>query len=386
MTKLMTVNNVLKIALSIIAVSALSLGANAQFKGLGNKLKQKATQTATNKVDEAERKAVHKAEAAATNKVNLEVEYKTQRNAPTLGTGYDIDDLYDAVNYWLDLQEMANKKKDIVWLAGEKGRQATNYYNELINDNSRNNARFNSFEETKKRFETIADASNALLYEGYPDRTGVSDQEYMPMCLKWYVEKAKKNKGDAKEYYIVNGCAVRYLSFFSGRYTDSPEIQKQTKELIKLWDKLDASVREKNVNNDPHKSFQEIKDSRAEYDRKQAEEKARKEAERKAAIEASKQTLTPGALNKKLNAQVLALARNVEPGVIKVVIENNSWNVQRNALGAILRRTIMAWVVVKDADGNLIAKDYSFAQDYMGGGKYGKLKNRGVGVRSVYVK
>ncbi len=148
---------------------------------------------------------------------------------------------------------------------------------------------------------------------------------------------------------------------------------------------MDEDYKAKYPNANPYLTYDGIKEKQA-AERKAAEERKAAAAAKKAAeIEASKQTLKAGALNKSLNAQVLKLAKQRVPKCTKVVVINDSWNVQRE-YGTPVRRTVLAWVVYKDDDGNLVANDYGFAQEYMGGGKYGTLKNYSVGVRKVYVK
>jgi hypothetical protein len=46
----------------------------------------------------------------------------------------------------------------------------------------------------------------------------------------------------------------------------------------------------------------------------------------------------------------------------------------------------MAWAVYRNKKGKLEAHDYSFCQDYQGGGRYGALRYKGVGTTTVYVK
>ena len=97
-------------------------------------------------------------------------------------------------------------------------------------------------------------------------------------------------------------------------------------------------------------------------------------------------TLTPGAMNKQLNAQVLALIKKQDASIIRVVVINDSWQVHYNG-NTPTDRAVMAWAVYKDnKTGKLTAHDYSFCEDYQGGGKYGKLRYKGIGMRTVLVK
>lgn len=387
----MKLNNIIKVSLVAVAVIACSLSASAQFKNLGNRIKQNAKNAVQNKVertvDNAVDNAINTVEKEAKKQLDMAVEYKTQLNAPNLDECNDIDKMYDAFEYWANLQEMANKKKDVEWLCSDKGEQMGAIFNKIANDNSKEVARWHSWSTAQERCSEVGKATRALLYDGYPKAEDYSgnNNAFLAAALKWYVEKAKKGKKNAKQYYTSNGAATRYLAFCTDRYTDDEAIEKQTKELRKLYDKMDESYKAKYPNANPYLTCEQVKKEEAEAKARAAKEKAEREAKRKAEIEASKQTLKPGALNKSMNAQVLKVAKAKFPGVIKVVVENDSWTVKREG-GAIARRTLLAWVVTKDAEGNLVAHDYGFAQDYMGGGKYGSLHHYSVGLRQVYVK
>lgn len=378
----------------VVLALVFATSANAQFSGLGNKLKNKVEKKVENEAKSAEKKAekkvekeakkqVKKAENEAKKQVNLAVEYKTQLNAPKVDEKSDIDELYEALDYWCSLEEMGLKKKDVEWLTSDKGERYKEIYNIILNRNDKGVARFNSFETAQTRFQTLGKSVNEFLYNGEPKPDDTN--ETLAKRLKWYVDKAKKGKTNAKRYYTVNGGAIRYLSFTSKRYTDTPEIQKQTAELCKLWDQVDSEYQAKFPNCNPHLSYDEVI---AKYEQEQAERKKKAEAAkaaRKKEIEAKKETLKPGALNKTMNAKVLKLAKERVPECVKVVVESSSWDVKRE-YGSIVRRVLIAWVITKDNDGNLVAHDYGFAQEYLGGGKYGELRNYSVGLRSKYVK
>jgi hypothetical protein len=85
-------------------------------------------------------------------------------------------------------------------------------------------------------------------------------------------------------------------------------------------------------------------------------------------------------MNKSLKAKALAVAKAEDSSVIDVVITSNHWNVtpleRRSVSGYVIRNTKMG----KQASGR------SWCQDYMGGGKYGSLRNFGVGLDSFYIK
>ena len=391
-------NNVMKAIMAALAIAVAGLNANAQFGNLGNRIKQKAKQAVENKVESTVNNAVNSAVNGAVNKVeqtaqnavsnakqtiNVAAEYKTMANRPTVDKSSSISDKYAALDYWMNLQEYANKKKDVEWLTSDNGEESTKVINLILNDSNKENSSY-SYEAEYNRYKTIASATHDILYDGEP--TEGEGSELLAAKLKWYVNKAKKGKENAKAYYTINGAAIRYLGFDSGKYSDTEEIQKQTKELVKLYENnVSDEYKAKYPNCNPTWSYDDIQTKKAEAQKAEEERKAAAAAKKKAQIEASKQTLKAGSLDKSLNAKVLKLAKQRVPGCIKVVVESSSWNVVREN-GAIVRRTVLAWVVTKDDSGNLVANDYGFAQEYLGGGKYDALRNYSIGVRKVYVK
>ena len=380
----MTTNKFSKILFAAAFALCFGLSANAQLGGLLNKAKNAAKNKVENAIKNEADKQVDNAVSSAKKEVNKNVEYKTQLNAPQVTKDSDIDDIYSALDYWLDLQEMANNKKDIEWLCSAKGDKSTEIINIILNHGSKDVARFHSFEKEKTRYEEVAKVTNQILNDGKPE---IKDEASLAETMKWFYEKAKKGKQNAKNYYTVNGAAYRYLCFSSGRYKDTPEIQKINKEFIKLWnEKVDADYKAKYPNCDPNMTYEQIQEKVAAEKKASEERKAAAAAKKKADIEASKQTLKAGSMNKSLNAKVLKLAKEVKPNVTKVVIENSSWTIDRNAFGTILRRKVLAWLVYTNDEGYEVANDHCFAEEYMGGGKYGSLKHYSVGVRTVYVK
>ena len=91
-----------------------------------------------------------------------------------------------------------------------------------------------------------------------------------------------------------------------------------------------------------------------------------------------------GSLNKQFKAQALKLAKQNDPSVIDVVITSNTWDIKRE-YGVPKHRVIYGYVIRNDEVGKHASKR-SWCQDYQGGGKYGGLRNFGVGTESFYVK
>ncbi|MGP1421050.1 MAG: hypothetical protein ACTTKI_05620 [Tannerella sp.] len=93
---------------------------------------------------------------------------------------------------------------------------------------------------------------------------------------------------------------------------------------------------------------------------------------------------TPRMRNAQLEATMLRLANAHFSGikVEKVFIMDSDWRIQRNAVGAILRRTLNTAIVVKESNGKYYLRDLSFEQPYSGGGGYGATKVYGTGVKN----
>lgn len=341
-------------------------------------VKNEVKKTAQKTTDKAEEKAVSGVEQ----KTGSEPEHTTVSNEPQVNEESYIDEKYKALDYWLNLQETAINKKDIEWLTSDKNTKVSDCFNLILNDELKEVASKHKFGTVETRFRDLAGRANALLYEGQPKYNGV---ESLPGILQWALDKAKAGEANTRAFYTVNGAAMRQLCYSSGRYAESAAAEKIIKEYIPLWDSLDEAYKAKYPNCDPRLTYADIQAKEAAVKKEREEREAKAEAERKARIEAAKQTLTPGALNASLNAAVLKLAKQREPKCERVVVISNNWKIHHRGAN-ISHRTITAWVVYRNKDGNLVASDYSFAQDYQGGGKYGALRNHGVGLSTVYVK
>jgi hypothetical protein len=91
-----------------------------------------------------------------------------------------------------------------------------------------------------------------------------------------------------------------------------------------------------------------------------------------------------GSLNKSLKAKALSCAKAEDSSIIDVVITSNTWDIKRE-YGVPKHRVVYGYVIRKTEVGKQASKR-SWCQDYMGGGKYGGLRNFGVGTESFYVK
>lgn len=92
-----------------------------------------------------------------------------------------------------------------------------------------------------------------------------------------------------------------------------------------------------------------------------------------------------GAMNASMKAKVLPLEKAITDAVVDCVVTSDSWEVQRDAAGNILRRVIYGYSIVQTKRGKQATR-VSWAEDYMGGGNYGAVHSYGVGGGQFYVK
>lgn len=88
-----------------------------------------------------------------------------------------------------------------------------------------------------------------------------------------------------------------------------------------------------------------------------------------------------------LAGKALASAKQSESyaDAIAVVIDDQSWTIDFNALGSPVRRKAGGWVIKNTKYGKK-AYRAQFAEDYMGGGSYGEIKLYGIGGDQHFVK
>lgn len=92
-----------------------------------------------------------------------------------------------------------------------------------------------------------------------------------------------------------------------------------------------------------------------------------------------------GKMHAQLKAQALQVAKAEDPDVVDVIITSAAWDVKMKGLVPLLRN-VYGYYVVKDAQG-LMCLSRAWTEDYLGNGKYGKMRPGGVGVGSpFYIK
>ncbi|MEK7225705.1 MAG: hypothetical protein AAB221_08480, partial [Bacteroidota bacterium] len=79
-----------------------------------------------------------------------------------------------------------------------------------------------------------------------------------------------------------------------------------------------------------------------------------------------------GMKNLAMEQQMLAALNKLgwKENFTKVVINSSDWTVKKNELGVILYRIVSAVGIFKDFDGKCMYQEFTFRQDYAGGGKF----------------
>lgn len=83
-----------------------------------------------------------------------------------------------------------------------------------------------------------------------------------------------------------------------------------------------------------------------------------------------------------LEAQMLRLSGIYKDGrtPVKAILKSSDWTIGRNAAGQITERRRTAYIIFRMPDGSHRLVDLGFRQLYQGGGRYGALQQRGVGM------
>ena len=402
---------------AIATVFAFSFTAEAQFGNIGNKIKNKVEQKTKetinkeknkieNKIDNAvdnaidagkkkvEDKAnefidaqIDKVENAVMEKIDGWLAYKPNLNVDNSSS---IDDLYTAFEYLIAVQAQKAEKKDIEYLCSEDGQKATEIWNIIESRGDKYSSASHDYNVDRKCFDSITELTTNVLEAGAP-KVIDGNSESLASAVSYYYDKYKSSKkGNAKAYYLAKAAQVRYEGIALNNCFDNAALQKVNNDLKKAW-KKEKMEKRKDYSNferfDPNKPYETISSEKASY--KQQLERRREElAEmKKAQVEANQMPLpTGGKLNKAMNSKVLAAAKaKFGAAAEKVVITNAAWDTELDN-GSTVRRTLEAWVIMKDADGFYIADLNTFAEDAVTAKKYGQtywLQSSG---KTSYVK
>lgn len=413
-------------AITVVAMMA-GLGtmtANAQLGGLGNALK--------NKVKNEVSKTKTAAPEAAKEKVAETVQNIQDGVRPDEEKFWNSDmgdcvrikgqqgTLYEgnAKSSWEQLQEwrkdlhlMTMNSKTVIANAlyylyrMEEAADEQNFDNQELEYFTRSGAMYNFIENIVRESEGVKDEFRyneykdhynaaygkiwAKLWAGLPkkeatakeDRAKFADGTYNQ--IEFEIGKSNEYSGKMKEWYLDWAYSAYNLNASFGYLLESDSRYEQV--LADLKSAIAQTSEEFQARN-PVKTAPQLRD---EY-KAEKEQMAKEEAERKAAQEAAiAASMQPWPATKMGDAAFLnaclaaARAQFPEEDAKRVTILNSTWQIDRDGFGNIVRRRVSAWVDIKK-DGKRYATNYGFAQDYMGGGKYGKTYFFGVGTRSGF--
>lgn len=387
----------------IVAVATFSFTADAQFGNLGNKIKNKIEQKTKetinkeknkveNKINDAvdnaidtgkkklEDKAnefidaqIDKAESAILDKIESWTAYKPNLNVDRTSS---IDDLYTAYEYLIATQAEKAEKGDVEYLCSSDGQKATDIWEIIESRGDKYSSPSHDYTTDRKFYVAASVLTHNALLEGEPDVID-GNSESLAKAVEWNYNKYKASKkGNAKTYYLARAAQTRYEGIALHNCFDNSSLQKVNADLVKAWKKEKMEKKDnyasKYAQFDPNKPYETIAGEKESYKASIERKKAELAEIKKADVEANQMDMpTGGKLNKTMNAKVLAAAKKkFGSGVEKVVINNAAWDSEYDN-GSLVRRTLEAWVVMKDAEGFYIADLNTFAEDAITAKKFG---------------
>lgn len=260
-------------------------------------------------------------------------------------------------------------------------------------------APFTDYKVWSEEYGNLEHEWNGVIYDGYPRKAFMGDAnatdaekiEGANERMAWCIEKAKAcpYPNGKLEYITFANLSLSRLYYNELIDDSNAKVNGYRKEMVEIYDHIDESAFKA--------SGQEKKAGEAYYwtrKRSDAEKKAYKEeqakakAERDAKIAANSKPMPASKMGDAalLSSCLKAIQQQFPKEEAKAVsIINPTWMIDRDVYGNILRRRVSAWVNIKDPDsGRRIARSYGFAQEYMGGGKYGSTIFYGVGTEAPF--
>ena len=401
-----------------------TMTANAQLGGLGNALKNKVK----NEAAKAKANAPETAKVAAEAKVqNLQDGIRSDeekfwnsdmgdcvRIVGQEGTLYEgnAKSSWEQLQEWkTDLPTMTMNSKTVIANAlyylyrMEEAADEQNFDNQELEYFTRSGEMYNFIENMVREAEGVKDQFRyneykehynaaygkiwAKLWAGLPKKAATAKEDRAKFAegtynqIEFEIGKSNEYSGKMKEWYLDWAYSAYNLNASFGYLLESDPQYNQV--LADLKSAIAQTSEEFQARN-PVKPAAQLRD---EY-KAEKEQLAKEEAERKAAREAEiAASMQPWPATKMGDAAFLnaclaaARAQFPEEDAKRVTILNSTWQIDRDGFGNIVRRRVSAWVDIKK-DGRRYATNYGFAQDYMGGGKYGKTYFFGVGTRSGF--
>ena len=412
-----------------ITVFALMAGlgtmtANAQLGGLGNALKNKVKNEVSKTKEAAPETAKQKVAAQVQNvqdgvRSDEEKFWNSDmgdcvRIVGQEGTLYEGNarSSWEQLQEWkTDLQAMTMNSKTVIANAlyylyrMEEAADEQNFDNQELEYFTRSGEMYNFIENMVREAEGVKEQFKyneykdhynaaygkiwAKLWAGLPKKAATAKEDRAKFAegtynqIEFEIGKSNEYSGKMKEWYLDWAYSAYNLNASFGYLLESDPQYNQV--LADLKSAIAQTSEEFQARN-PVKPAAQLRD---EY-KAEKEQLAKEEAERKAAREAEiAASMQPWPATKMGDAAFLnaclaaARAQFPEEDAKRVTILNSTWQIDRDGFGNIVRRRVSAWVDIKK-DGRRYATNYGFAQDYMGGGKYGKTYFFGVGTRSGF--
>lgn len=394
----------LRSAMAVAVMFGCQQTASAQFGNILNKAKEKATKTVTGTAETMAKKAVDKAEEKARKKMWEIVKKKVLNGKQMPEQPWIMEEGVTKSYSWPP--PASEKEKNITWYLYNLPNTSVDEVKDMkakLDARYQANAKIMKAEEAGL-FSQLSGYATKLLSEVHQEQErwdafygeimqfmtthvqgSMRDKGNLDWVLTW-------NRGDImvqgdKLLLTIDKNDSGKLQFYGvashqGVYASAADI-KNIKEEVDRMSKV-AILTEGLTNefDDPHPTKDRVNYAN------QLNAKAKMYVE---LIEEALGNNTPdnierrampkaGKLNASLKAKALAEAKRDDPSVIDVVITSNNWNVK-----PLERRTVSGYVIKKDENGKR-AFARTWCQDYMGGGKYGSLRNYGVGMESFYLK
>ena len=401
-----------------------TMEANAQLGGLGNALKNKVKTEVSKTKSAAPETVKEKAETSVQNAQDVvrsdEEKFWNSdmgdcvRIVGQEGTLYEgnAKSSWEQLQEWkTDLQTMTMNSKTVIANAlyylyrMEEAAEEQNFDNQELEYFTRSGEMYNFIENMVREAEGVKDQFRyneykdhynaaygkiwAKLWAGLPKKAATAKEDRAKFAegtynqIEFEIGKSNEYSGKMKEWYLDWAYAAYNLNASFGYLLESDPRYDQV--LADLKSAIAQTSEEFQARN-PVKTAARLRD---EY-KAEKEQIAKEEAERKAAREAEiAASMQPWPATKMGDAAFLnaclaaARAQFPEEDAKRVTILNSTWQIDRDGFGNIVRRRVSAWVDIKK-DGRRYATNYGFAQDYMGGGKYGKTYFFGVGTRSGF--
>lgn len=299
--------------------------------------------------------------------------------------------------YYLAKLEQATKAQNLEGMLGEYYERALWLYKEMATRASRM-AFFHhiDYDQYKERFVQVIKDWKKIVWAGNPE-IKLGQKEKASQFTQWRDERyasyiflakrAAETKGAAREFYLRFTMELREMLIGSGDFKKTdPKYSELEKVILAVHPKTSVAF-QKDL---PYRSPEEIIANKKAREAQWAKEKAEKEKVAAANRAANSKVWPKSNMgNANLLASCLKVIKAQYPDLDakRVSIIDSSWQIDRNARGQIVRRRVAAWVDCKGDGGSRIAKCFGFAQDYMGGGKYGSTRFFGTGTNTpFYIK